>query len=43
MFMFSVIYKGRLFKVYDMTDRCYIVRNDYGRQMWLNKKDCEVA
>lgn len=51
-FMFRVIYKGELYDVFDMTDRCYIARkhdeNDKGpyihaRQVWLPKKDCEVA
>ena len=52
MVMFRVIYKDELYDVYDMTDRCYIARkhdeNDNGpyiqsRQVWLPKKECEVA
>lgn len=43
MLMFSVIYKDELYKVHDMTDRCYIARDYRGRQVWLPKKDCEVV
>lgn len=50
--MFRVIYKSELYDVFDMTDRCYIARKSdssnrgpyvTNRQVWLPKKECEVA
>ena len=43
--MQQVIYEGKLYEVYDMTERCYLVYDisGTGHTLYLPKEECEVV
>ena len=43
--MFKVIYKDKLYEVYDMTEQCYLVYDISGKgyTLYLPKEECEVV